>query len=102
MSIRLKAEDRIDHFVVRARLDEVSGNPLSSRYGAADVETNSPAEIWSYNTPGSTSKGFTQYKTSRRSLLRRLEAHSEAAQYVIRIHGVSDDIPVRGLYLIPN
>jgi len=96
MSIRLKAEDRIDHFVVRARLDEVSGNPLSSRYGAADVETNSPAEIWSYNTPGSTSKGFTQYKTSRRSLLRRLEAHSEAAQYVIRIHGVYDDIAVRG------
>jgi len=96
MAIRMKPGDRVDHFLVQARLEDVGGNSCSTRYSAVDVDTNSPAEIWSYNTPGSTSKGFKQYKEACRALLRHLEAHADAAHHVIRIHGVYDDVVIHG------
>lgn len=58
--------------------------------------TGFPVEVWSYNSPGTSFKGFPQYVESRKALLQRLEAQPDAAGHVVRMHGVYAGITVRG------
>ncbi|HNU11698.1 MAG TPA: hypothetical protein PKJ45_10125 [Rubrivivax sp.] len=95
MALKLKPDDVIDRYRVLNCLDD-KRTACASRYGAVEEHNASPVEVWSYNSPGTSSKGFPHYVESRKALLQRLEAQSDAAGHVVRMHGVYAGISVRG------